>query len=426
MYRNTNPNNIMKKHFPTSFLMLFLGMMTTLTIFSQAPESLIYQAEARDYKGDILKQETIEVRIAIRENATDGIELWSQTYEVTTDKYGFFTLILGDPEAGSSEFSSAGIDWANNAYYLNVQVTDRKTNTVDMGTTQLLSVPYALHAKTAEDVAGTITESQNLNDVLTEGNDAGGLQIKNMADPTDARDAATKAYVDELENKVSEMLEILIEAGLFVKDYDGNTYNVVRIGNQLWMAENLRTTTYNDGTPIQLEENAENWSGLTEEAYCWYDNDPANYADVYGAIYNWYTVETGKLCPAGWHVPTDAEWKELEIFLGMSPEDIDLEDWRGTNEGSKLAGIGALWPDGDLKSNDQFGKSGFLALPGGYRDLNGSFTGIGESGWWWSSSDAVLYTGDYSFFRELHYYTPEVFRAYMEMNGGLSVRCVHD
>lgn len=100
-----------------------------------------------------------------------------------------------------------------------------------------------------------------------------------------------------------------------ITDIDGNVYETVQIGEQAWMAENLKVITYNDGTPITLEENNTNWSNLSTEAYCWYNNDSVNNADPYGALYNWYAVQTGKLCPSGWHVPSDSEWSELTTFL---------------------------------------------------------------------------------------------------------------
>ncbi|MGB4293792.1 MAG: FISUMP domain-containing protein, partial [Bacteroidales bacterium] len=99
-----------------------------------------------------------------------------------------------------------------------------------------------------------------------------------------------------------------------MNDVDGNRYKVIMIGNQLWMAENLRTTKYNDGTPIPLVTDNTAWSNLTSPGYCWYDNNSTN-KDTYGALYNWYTVNTGKLCPSGWHVPSDDEWTIMQNYL---------------------------------------------------------------------------------------------------------------
>lgn len=99
-------------------------------------------------------------------------------------------------------------------------------------------------------------------------------------------------------------------------DQEGNVYKTITIGTQTWMAENLRTTTYNDGTVIPNVTDNDEWADLSTPAYCWYDNDSATYAQTYGALYNWYTVATDSLCPTGWHVPTDAEWTILTDTLG--------------------------------------------------------------------------------------------------------------
>jgi uncharacterized protein (TIGR02145 family) len=112
-------------------------------------------------------------------------------------------------------------------------------------------------------------------------------------------------------------------AGETVTDADGNVYHTVQIGNQVWMVENLRTTKYNDNSPITPVSDNAVWGTLTTEAYCWYNNDEATNKNTYGALYNWYVLNTGKLCPTGWHVPSQAEWETLISSLGggiASPE----------------------------------------------------------------------------------------------------------
>jgi hypothetical protein len=101
-----------------------------------------------------------------------------------------------------------------------------------------------------------------------------------------------------------------------VKDIDGNVYDTVTVGTQTWMVENLKTTRYNDGTAIPLVTKSVAWETLSTPGYCWYNNDESTYKAPYGALYNWYTVNTGKLCPTGWHVPGDSEWIVLIDFLG--------------------------------------------------------------------------------------------------------------
>ena len=210
-----------------------------------------------------------------------------------------------------------------------------------------------------------------------------------------------------------------------VTDYDNNTYKVVKIGDQYWMAENLKTTTYNNGTSIDLVTDSTAWANSSTGAYCWYDNDEATYGDTYGALYNWYAVGTGNLCPDGWHVPTDNEWKTLELYLGMSPSEVDDRWSRGTNEGSKLAGNAELWADGNLKNNSEFGSSGFSALPGGYRGFTSIFYDIGLEGCWWSAK-TYAYNRSYAWFRSVYFYESKVYRFGFHKELGFSVRCVRD
>ena len=157
-----------------------------------------------------------------------------------------------------------------------------------------------------------------------------------------------------------------------VADIDGNIYQTVTIGTQVWLVENLKATKYNDGTVIPLVTDNTGWIILTIPAYCWYDNDIAN-KDTYGALYNWYTVQTRKLCPTGWHVPTDVEWTTLTTFLGGE-----------SVAGGKLKEAGtAHWTSPNTGATNE---SGFTALPGGFRGAQGTFYYIGHWGEYWTST----------------------------------------
>jgi uncharacterized protein (TIGR02145 family) len=201
-----------------------------------------------------------------------------------------------------------------------------------------------------------------------------------------------------------------------VKDIDGNTYKTVKIGDQLWMAENLKTTKYKDGTPIPNETDDSYWSSLSTGVYCWYNNDYSTYGSVYGALYNWFSVETGNLCPTGWHVPTDAEWTILTDFLGGD-----------SVAGGKLKSTGTIEAASGLWHKPNTGatnSSGFTALPGGYRgDYNGNFSDVGSYGNWWSST---AYSTTHAWYRVLYYYDSDVYRSNDGKKDGFSVRCVRD
>jgi uncharacterized protein (TIGR02145 family) len=206
-----------------------------------------------------------------------------------------------------------------------------------------------------------------------------------------------------------------------VTDYDGNTYFTVKIGDQCWMAQNLKVTHYRNGDPIPNVTDAGTWSGLATGAYCNYNDDEGNVA-VYGKLYNWYAVDDSRnIAPAGWHVPTDAEWKQLEMYLGMSQAEADQTGWRGTDEGGKLKEADTThWQSPNTGATNE---SGFSALPGGDRGTNGSFYDMGYNAYFWSSTES---SSSYAWSRGLSCYNSQVGRDYNDKRYGFSVRCVRD
>lgn len=149
-----------------------------------------------------------------------------------------------------------------------------------------------------------------------------------------------------------------VPSGPTVTDVDGNTYNSVIVGTQVWMKENLKTTKYNDGTPIPLVTDDSEWLALTTPAYCWYNNDEAAHKDTYGALYNGHAALTDNLCPTGWHVSTDEEWTILINYLGG--EDLANDKIRETGFSHWYA-----------SNNDATNESGITLLPGGWRAWEG-------------------------------------------------------
>lgn len=206
-------------------------------------------------------------------------------------------------------------------------------------------------------------------------------------------------------------------------DIDGNEYLTIQLGEQEWMAENLRVTHYNNGDTIPNVTNGTEWSNLTLGAYCEYDNSTAK-VDTFSRLYNWYAINDSRnIAPNGWHVPSDDEWKQLEIYLGMSQSEADDSVWRGTDQGSQLAGNAELWNDGVLENNGVFGSSGFAALPGGYRSNNGNFESIGDAAFFWSATP-----GDISaaWDRGLYFTNAAIHRYNNGKQAGFSVRLVRD
>jgi uncharacterized protein (TIGR02145 family) len=159
------------------------------------------------------------------------------------------------------------------------------------------------------------------------------------------------------------------------KDGDNNHYSIVEINDQIWMGLNLKATKYNDGNTIPIVTDGATWAALNSPGYCWYNNDPA-LKPTYGALYNWYTLNTGKLCPEGWHVPGDAEWTQLTNYL--AGESV---------AGGKLKETGTIhWTSPNAGATNE---NGFTSLPGGYRESSGTFTNLGAYGGWWSSSESI-------------------------------------
>jgi uncharacterized protein (TIGR02145 family) len=211
-------------------------------------------------------------------------------------------------------------------------------------------------------------------------------------------------------------------------DTDGNTYNTIKIGDQIWMQENLKTSKFNDNSSITLIADNTAWTNTTGAGFCFYNNDASTYKATYGALYNWYAVSSGKLCPLGYHMPTDAEWKQLELYLGMSQSDVDKEAWRASGGvGNKIREVGnAHWTNTwTLGTNS----SGFTALPAGLRNQNGNFQDIGTSVRFWSSTPYINTAAPYDIIggwaRTTNGYDI-VYRGGNLIHYGTSVRCLKD
>jgi uncharacterized protein (TIGR02145 family) len=195
-----------------------------------------------------------------------------------------------------------------------------------------------------------------------------------------------------------------------VADMEGNSYKTVKIGTQIWMAENLKSTKYNDGTDISLVSGAKGWNDILTGAFCWYNNDDLQYRDIYGALYNGYAVMSGNLCPTGWHVPSREEWLVLREFLGDTTlaggklKEKGIEHWLTPNKGADNS-------------------TGFTARGAGIRYFEGTFSSSQSFSGIWSSSESSpgnlwsssLYYGDAAFGINLR-----------SKKYGFSVRCLKD
>lgn len=263
---------------------------------------------------------------------------------------------------------------------------------------------------TARGVCWSTNQSPTISDNKTEDGSGLGEFTSNLTDLEPNTTYFARAYANNsvgtgYGNTVSFTT---LEEETTVSDIDGNVYKTVIIGTQEWMAVNLKVTKYNDGASIpNITENSE-WIELTNGAYCWYGNNETSYSNLYGALYNWYAVETGKLCPSGWHVPTDEEWATLVDFVG----------------GENTAGLKLKATNGWDSNGNGTDDYEFSALPGGNRNhVNGSFSDKGINGSWWSATqdDPV-----YAWQRFMYYGNDKVSRSSFKKKFGFSVRCVKD
>jgi uncharacterized protein (TIGR02145 family) len=205
-----------------------------------------------------------------------------------------------------------------------------------------------------------------------------------------------------------------------VTDRQGNVYNTVKIGDQWWMAENLKVKVYNDSTPI-VEVKATQadtaWANKNIGAFCLID-------ERFGLHYNWFAInDLKKLAPEGWHIPNDDEWKILEMAIGMAQKEVEKTSWRGTNECEKLLQLPPQngWPEKSVPYGNN--ESGFAALPGGCRLFNGSRGEVSFAAYWWSSTQKGT---SEAWYRSIHYDHKTIFRYYADKNYGLTIRCVKD
>ena len=200
----------------------------------------------------------------------------------------------------------------------------------------------------------------------------------------------------------------------FVYDIDSNKYKTIIVGDFEWLAENLKTTKLNDGTPIKMISDNKEWENAEVAGYCWYDNDVKN-KDIYGAIYNWKTVKSEKLCPKGWSVPSDSLWNIMTDSLiggkndgGNLMKATGIEYWKKNNKDT-------------IANQDASNKIGFSALPGGLRERDGKYYVKGENAFWWSASAHNETNAMYYYIENT---SSSITQSHIVRTTGLNVRCI--
>ncbi len=369
----------MKTIFTTTLFML----MTTF-LWSQAPQGIPYQAVMRNADGSVMASSAVSLTFMIHDGAANGTVVYQESHALTSNAQGLVSCVVGSGVVSQGNF--AQINWGGGAKFLQVMM-----GSTDLGTQQMLSVPYSLYSET------TNVSVSATGDTLTIGGNSVIVPGISAANPP-----------------------ALYTMGSGVTDIDGNFYPSIIINGQEWMQKNLTVSKYRNGDPIPTGLSDATWSSTTSGAYAIYDNVAAN-DTTYGKLYNWYAVNDGRgLCPTGWHVPSDAEWTTLINYLDPN-QNPSAYGAQSSVAGGKMKST-TEWTSPNLGATNE---SGFSGLPGGARNYDGTYSAVGDYGLWWSSSTEVDYNAPME--RELYNSESSVHRYYADfIQFGFSVRCIND
>ena len=377
------------------FFILF-SLLNAALMSAQAPQLIAYQAVARDNNGATIANSNLQVRFTIRNQSITGNAIWTEVQEVATNAQGLFNTQLG------INSSLSPVDWGSGGKFLQVELFINNSF-FDVGTQQMLSVPYALFAN-----------SVNLNvsptgDTLVIG-DGQPLIIPGLS-------ALNPPVPDGLPHTCG-LLGVHNEQVTYgsVTDVDGNVYKTIVVGGMEWMAENLKVGHFQNGSLIGLVADNSGWSMSLQSAYsCYYQNELAN-ACPYGRIYNFYAVTDSRgVCPVGWHVPDNFEWQQLHDALGGASNAGGAMKTEGTVEG-----LDGLWFSPNTGATNS---SGFSAVPGGYRSQFGVFTQKGYGAYYWADQSAG---GNDGWFQQLQNNQSSATGNIFDGRFGASIRCMRD
>ena len=462
-------------------------MAFTTVAMSQAPEKFIYQTVIRDASGNLVCNGQVGVRVSILKNSTEGVPVYCETHQLTTNAKGLLTIEIGSGKAMGGVFST--IDWSNGPYFVKTEtdVTGGSNYTL-IGTQQLLSMPYTKfdeNNRAGGDATGltalanrvsqleqyvlspvvntnkaniiTMQSATITGEVLSHGAShvtVCGFCCSTSQQPTLA-DNHTADAANGLERFTATITGLAPNTTYYVcayasnshgtaygnvisfttpgalTDYDNNTYSTVQIDNQIWMAENLRTTHYANGARIAL---GNTFSSTT--AYRYFPDNNASNVSTYGYLYNWKAVMGNAsssnaipsgvqgICPIGWHVPSDAEWTQLTNYI--SSQTIYQCNNKSTNIAKVLASTMG-WSNSTstcaVGNNPGVNNAtGFSVLPAGLYNY-GIYFGFSYGADFWSATEG---DDNDAYYRLLYYDYVDVYRYYNDQSYGFSVRCVRD
>jgi uncharacterized protein (TIGR02145 family) len=384
----------MKKAIKILTVSVLANLFLFITAFAQIPDRFSYQSILRDPDGKLLTNQTIGVKVSIV--SEKGLSVYSETHTATTNENGLVSFEIGGGLPDGLE-NLGNIDWSIGQRYVQIEIDPEGGDNYTITTSsQLLSVPYALLAKNVVGGSGG-TSISKLGEI--EYLDAMDRVISGVNDPSEAKDVVNKQYLDSRLKNIEDMIEDLIAASLTVTDSrDGQVYEIGKFCNQWWMKENLN---YN---PNDASRNT-----------YYYNNDSISNYLIYGRLYHGPHLYSENICPDGWRVPTDNDWKTLEMCFEMTQAQADATGLRGTDQGKQMKS-NTNWDGTNTKNLD--------LVPGGNNTYAGVFSGKGTTAFYWTST---ITSGNTIYYRQFTSSENRVNRATLHSgNNTASVRCIRN
>jgi uncharacterized protein (TIGR02145 family) len=395
--------------------------------FAQTPKTISYQGVARNASGQPIPNQNIKIKLSLLDSAISTVSRYTETHSLTTTGQGLFALQIGAGTVVSGNYNN--LNWSSGPRFVKSEIDPTGGNNFTLSSTNPLNaVPFALFAASGTPGPQGLKGDSGARGPagpqgsFPSGNAAGDIQYWNGTQWTMVPVGQEGQILTIQAGKPVWKTGGGSSAITTVSDIDGNIYNVIAIGNQKWMKENLKVRKYRNNDSIPGNLSNPDWVATNSGACAIFGNDIQNLSK-FGRLYNWYAIADPRgLCPAGWHVPTDNDWKSLEETLGMLFTELNNSNQRGAtqNVGGKLKSISALWNPPNTGGTNN---SGFSAEPGGFRNDLGEFQYSGDISFLWSSS---LNTSSVPWYRSLSNGLSGIVRTTFSQTAGMSVRCVQD
>ena len=380
-------------------ILFLLTFLVPATLFSnaQVSNSIPYQAVVRNTDGSPMASTSVTMILSIHNLSATGDVVYQEAHSTTTNTQGLVSLSIGSGTPVTGNFSA--INWGSGAKFLQVAMNAGNGN-IDLGTQQIMSVPYALYA---EDVNVRVSTT---GDTLFIGNNYSIVPGVSAANPL-----STSNYGSVLlPGNTTCQNEYISVTGCGGQDsllYYDRYYSLVEIGGQCWFAENLATHKYSNGDDIPTGLLSNDWQSTSSGAFTTYNNLAAN-GQLYGNLYNWFTTQDSRgVCPVGWHVPSSCDMEYLSVALGGE-----------LVSGAKLKS-NLFWSNNVYATNE----SGFTAKPAGFCNYLENFYFLGGYAYFWTKDgiDSVNAYGR-NLLNNNSYFSPDV----NNKRNGQSIRCIKD